>query len=122
MNPEITAVVRAMNAKTGKQNRVNGDAFESRCLAKVKRNSLNACRSAGSRGLFDIIDMHTGYVRGIICKHNGYVNPAERKQLVDFFVKTQKSGIYRMEIWYKDERNRKVRKKLVRQKEDIERM
>lgn len=110
--------VRRMNADKGRENRKNGEAFEIRCLMKVKRMSgcLNACRASGSRGLFDITAMYSTHVKCIIVKKNGYVEPAEKKKIARFFRQVRASETpvnYKIEIWWKDEVKRRICKKRI---------
>jgi len=118
---DIHAYIRSENARRGSENRKYGEGFEIRCLAKVKqkRGCLNACRSAGSRGLFDVIGYFATHTLNIVCKTNGYIEPKQRKALVTFFEKTRKAGFYRIEIHSKDEEQRRIIVKKVTCAEDI---
>ena len=121
MTPEIQARITAENAERGRKNRKYGEGFEIRCLAKVKRSKgcLNACRSAGSRGLFDVFGYYKGYIRCIVCKTNGYIEPSQRRALKKFFNKVKDNPFYRIEIHSKDEKKRRIIEKRVRKEDDI---
>lgn len=66
------------------QNARLGMAFEIRQLRKVKTSALEACRSSGSRGLFDVWSLNKDKLRLIQCKRNGYIEPEEREALKKF--------------------------------------
>ena len=82
--------VKVRNAKRGKQNRILGEQFEFQVLQHAKRNSLFACRSAGSHGLFDIVKLQKDKLVLIICKRNAYIKPSERKEIERFLQKKPK--------------------------------
>ena len=59
-----------------------GENFEREVVAKVKSKMLWASRTAGSRGLFDIIaKSKEGKSILISCKFNGYWTPKETTEL-----------------------------------------
>lgn len=70
--------IRLRNSENGRRNRLNGEAFEFKVLAKEKRSSLFAVRSAGSHSLVDIVSRKkTGQIWYISCKRNGYFTSSE---------------------------------------------
>ncbi len=66
----------------GLENMRTGENFEREVVAKVQRKMFWASRTAGSRGLFDIIaKSKNGKSILISCKFNGYWTPKERDEL-----------------------------------------
>lgn len=69
----------------GKRNRMDGDRFEQKVLNTVKSSALAACRSSGSKGLFDVYAVLKDKLRCIVAKTGGYLTIKERRQLTVFF-------------------------------------
>jgi hypothetical protein len=84
------------------RNRANGTFFEIRVLNIIRRrrNCLEACRSAGSRGLFDVWAITYGkFAQTLcVCKRNGYVTLRERKELAEFM--REKPSNVEVEYWW----------------------
>lgn len=74
----MNSIVREMNSDKGFENQLAGTRFEFKILAKEKRNSIMAVRSAGSHSPADIISFKkNGEIWLISCKANGYFHPKE---------------------------------------------
>jgi hypothetical protein len=68
----------------GRKNREQGEAFEFKVLSRLKRTCDFAIRSAGSKGIVDLVARTPNGVRYIVCKRNGYLPPTEREELKQF--------------------------------------
>ena len=90
---------REKNALKGSQNRKNGEAFEFRVLRKMKASKpLYAIRSAGSHSVVDIVVQYKNYTRCIVCKNNGYICPAEQRELAKFI--SEVPEYIQVEFWF----------------------
>ena len=91
-----------MTHYNGCNQRINGDLFEIRVMQRFQRRCdvLFAQRTAGSRGLFDLMVVYLdGRTKLISCKRDGYIKPDERKALARFLAR--KPANLSCEVWYK---------------------
>lgn len=67
------------------RNRKLGKAFEYRVMRSLKHGK-HRILSAGSHGLWDIMaTTNDNRIRYISCKRNGYIDPKERQEMLEFF-------------------------------------
>jgi len=103
---EIEKIIKR-NSDKGYENKLRGEAFEIKVLAKEKRNSILAMRTAGSKTPFDVYSFKkNGILRLIVCKINGYIEQKEYQD-IDKAVRELKKGGYRIEVKVAYYRNKK---------------
>jgi hypothetical protein len=82
-----------MNSNRGFENKLNGNLFEMKVLAKEKKTALFAVRTAGSKSPFDVIAFRKDCIRLISCKINNYHTQEELKKLDKVMSKLPKNCI-----------------------------
>ncbi len=95
------------NSDRGFENRLRGESFEMKVLAREKRNSILAWRTAGSKTCFDVYSLKkNGVMRLITCKINGYLEQYEKRD-INKAVELLKKGGYKFEVKLAYYRNKK---------------
>jgi len=65
------------------QRYIKGRNFENYVADKLRKAGYYVIRSAGSKGVFDLIAIKNGVPYGIQCKYDGYINAHELNKLIE---------------------------------------
>ena len=90
-----------------------GYAFENSLKKKLEAKGFYVIRSAGSKGVFDLIAIRNGKVYGIQCKIGDYIHERELIQITDT---AKRFGIYPV-VAFKD--GRKIKLFIVKENKSV---
>jgi len=90
-----------------------GYAFENSLKKKLEAKGFYVIRSAGSKGVFDLIAVRNGKVYGIQCKTGDYIHERELLQIADT---AKRFGIYPV-VAFKD--GRKIKLFIVKENKSV---